>query len=106
VPKSKMTMEEILEALYQKAGELAEEEDAAELEQLATRPEFRKVIEVLLEEGRGNDQENTALSDVPQWFSKRKWGCHLCRFYPISQTCTTQLAGSRPYIPRVSGRVS
>lgn len=62
MPKTKMTMKEILEALYQKAGELAEEEDVAELEQLATRPEFRKVIEVLLEEGRRNDQEHTAVA--------------------------------------------
>ena len=62
MPKSKMTMEEILEALYQKAGELAEEEDVTELERLATKPEFRKVIEVLLEEGRRSDQENTAVA--------------------------------------------
>jgi len=61
VLKSKMTMEEILEALYQKVGELAEEEDVAELEQLATRPEFHNVIKVLLEEGHLSDQENTAV---------------------------------------------
>jgi len=66
VPKSKMTMEEILVALYQKAGELAEDEDAAELEQLATRPEFRSVIEVLLEEAKRSDQENTAVVETQE----------------------------------------
>lgn len=62
MPKNKMTLEEILEALYQKTGELAEGEDVVELEKLATRPEFRRVIEVLLDEGRRSDQENMAVA--------------------------------------------
>ena len=61
MPKSKMTMEEILDALYQKAAGIAEGDEAAELEKLSSRPEFRRVIEVLLEEGRRSDRGRKAM---------------------------------------------
>jgi len=66
VPKSKMTLEEILEALYQKAAELAEVEGMAELEILDKKPEFRDVIEVLLEKSRRNDHESTAVVAIQE----------------------------------------
>lgn len=61
MPRSEMTLEEILNALYQKAADIAEGDEAAELERLSSRPEFRKVIEVLLTEGKRSDQARMAM---------------------------------------------
>ena len=61
MPQSKMTLEEILDALYQKAAAIAEGEGPDELEKLSLRPEFRGVIEVLLKEGKRSDLERKAM---------------------------------------------
>lgn len=79
MPKSEMTMEEILNALYRKAADIAEVEGASELDELSSRPEFRRVIEVLLKEGKQSDLErNAATQEVKAPARSTEATSHAC----------------------------
>ena len=90
MPSTDMTLEEILDALYQKlvpstvsgqsmskaegASGIAEGEEAAELEKLSLRPEFRKVIQALLEEGKRSDRDRKTMIETQEVETPRRVG--------------------------------
>jgi len=54
---SEKSLEEILNALFEKVDDLDELKDKEELERLKSEPGFRRLVEVLLEEGQRRDKE-------------------------------------------------
>jgi len=54
---SEKSLKEILNDLLEKSGNLDGPEDKKELERLKSEPEFRRLVEVLLEEGQRRDKE-------------------------------------------------
>lgn len=58
---SEKSLEEILNALFEKVDNLDELKNKEELERLKSEPRFRRLVDVLLDEGRKADAERRQL---------------------------------------------